>query len=152
MHGLQTLQGMGHTSFTRPACLTVGLLLLTLPAVYGSPGQQFTHQIVLESWAPYYQPAVAVVPAGAAVQWINPTASFHSVRDNNCATNGPCLFDSGSVSPDGSFLLPGLPPGEYSYHCELHPVMRGKLVVLEPDDQTARFLEPNGHLSTPQSR
>ena len=136
MYSLQTLRGRGHTTIARPACLTAGLLLFTLPAVYGSPGQQLTHQIVLESWAPYYQPAVAVVPAGTAIQWINPTASYHSVRDNGCATDGPCLFDSGSVSPDGSFLLPGLPPGEYSYHCELLPVMRGKLVVVEPSVRT----------------
>jgi len=34
--------------------------------------------------------------------------------------------------PDGTFSIPSLPPGEYPYHCELHPVMRGTLVVVDP--------------------
>jgi plastocyanin len=42
------------------------------------------------------------------------------------------MFDSGSMPPNGSFTLPGLPPGRYTYHCTLHPIMRGLVVITDP--------------------
>ncbi len=42
------------------------------------------------------------------------------------------MFASGSVAPNGSYTVPGLPPGRYLYHCSLHPIMRGVLIVIEP--------------------
>jgi len=88
--------------------------------------------IILEGLAPYYVPAIAVAPVGSVITWTNPTPSPHSIRHDGCLTVGPCAFDSGAVLPDGTFSIPSLPPGEYPYHCELHPVMRGTLVVVDP--------------------
>jgi len=89
-------------------------------------------EIVFEATAPYYQPALAVVSAGIPVRWSNSTASPHSIRHDGCLTDdGPCVFQSIAVPPDNSFVIAPLPPGRYSYHCELHPVMRGTLVVVE---------------------
>lgn len=89
-------------------------------------------EIAFESTAPYYQPQVAVVSAGTPVQWINKTASPHSVRHDGCLTDDSCAFQSIAVPPDSSFLLAPLPAGRYSYHCELHPLMRGTLIVVDP--------------------
>lgn len=88
--------------------------------------------VTMNNRDPYYQPFVAEVSPKGPVRWINPTPSPHTVRHDGCKTDGPCLFDSGAVAPDEQFVLPGLPPGRYPYHCELHPVMRGILVVKEP--------------------
>jgi hypothetical protein len=65
--------------------------------------------ITLDSWSPYYQPAVAVVASGTSIRWINPTASPHSVRHDGCVSSGPCAFNSGTVAPDSSYLLAELP-------------------------------------------
>lgn len=89
-------------------------------------------QITIESGSPYYLPASATVSAGAPIQWDNPTASHHTVTHDGCQSDGACAFDSGSVAPNGSFTLPGLPPGRYPYHCTLHPIMRGVLTVMDP--------------------
>lgn len=89
-------------------------------------------QITIESSSPYYLPASATVSPGAPIQWDNPTASYHTVTHDGCEAEGPCAFDSGSVAPNGSFALPGLPPGRYPYHCTLHPIMRGVLTVVDP--------------------
>lgn len=89
--------------------------------------------IVLEGVSPYYVPPVAVVPSTSPITWVNPTPSPHSIRHDGCITFGPCAFDSGAVMPDGRFTIPILPPGTYPYHCELHPVMRGTLVVIAPE-------------------
>ena len=93
--------------------------------------------IKMESWAPYYRPSEAEIEMKTAIRWNNPTASTHTVRHDGCAKKGPCLFDSGAVSPNGSYTISGLPPGRYPYHCELHPIMRGELVVGgDPIDST----------------
>lgn len=87
--------------------------------------------ITMESWSPYYEPFEAVVQPHQPIKWMNPTASPHTIRHDACTRPGPCAFDSGAVPPDGAYIIPGLPPGRYPYHCEIHPIMRGELVVSE---------------------
>jgi plastocyanin len=98
--------------------------------------------IMFETTSPYYQPHVAIVSAGTPVRWVNVTASHHTVRHDGCATDGPCAFQSIAVPPDSNFLIAPLPPGRYSYHCELHPVMRGTLVILESRTPSADVTTP----------
>ncbi len=106
----------------------VGLVTLgALPAPATPP--QF--QITIESGSPYYFPASATVATGAPIRWDNPTPSYHTVTHDGCLTGESCMFDSGSVPPNGSYTVPGLPPGRYPYHCSLHPIMRGLLIVIE---------------------
>ena len=85
--------------------------------------------IMMEHWPPYYRPLEAFVWSGVPIQWINITASSHTVRHDDCGIGKICVFDSGSVAPGETYTLPGLPPGRYSYHCELHPIMGGTLIV-----------------------
>jgi plastocyanin len=102
-------------------------------------------EIAFDTTSPYYQPQVALVPASAPVRWVNATGSHHSVRHDGCLTEDACAFQSVAVPPDSSFLIAPLPPGRYSYHCELHPVMRGTLVVVDPfarGDGRVSALEP----------
>ena len=108
--------------------LLVALGLLSLPGQATPP----TFQIVIESGAPYFLPASARIAPGAPVRWENPTSSHHTVTHDGCLTEEPCAFDSGSLAPDTSYTLPGLPPGRYPYHCRLHPIMRGTLTVTDP--------------------
>lgn len=82
--------------------------------------------------APYHfgqqQPIVNVQ---TSIRWVNVTATHHTVTHDGCVNGGMCVFDSNPIPPDGQFEVLALPPGEYSYHCRLHPVMRGKLIVSE---------------------
>ena len=87
--------------------------------------------IAFQSSAPYYEPMEAVVPMGMAIRWVNATASFHSVRQDACIDEEPCPFQSIAISPASSFIVAPLPPGRYAYHCELHPIMRGTLQVID---------------------
>jgi plastocyanin len=89
-------------------------------------------EIIFETSAPYYEPQLAVVSAGSPVRWVNPTASPHSVRHDDCLTDAMCAFQSIAVPPNSSFSIAPLPPGRYGYHCELHPIMRGVLIVRDP--------------------
>jgi plastocyanin len=97
-------------------------------------------QIIIESGSPYYLPASAKVPTDSAIRWENPTASPHTITHDGCLTEeGPCVFDSGAIPPNGGYTLPGLPPGSYPYHCRLHPIMRGILTVTEPIKSASRI-------------
>jgi plastocyanin len=97
-------------------------------------------EILFETTSPYYQPGVVVVPAGTPVRWINNTASHHTVRHDGCVADETCAFQSLAVPPDSHFLIAPLPPGRYAYHCELHPVMRGTLIVLDAQPQSDRMV------------
>ena len=95
-------------------------------------------EITFETSAPYYEPQLALVSAGSPVRWVNPTASPHSVRHDDCLTNDTCAFQSIAVPPDSSFSIAPLPPGRYGYHCELHPIMRGVLIVRDSGVEAVR--------------
>ena len=129
--------------------LLVPLILVLWLVARGSSGATVgatpAVDIAFEASAPYYEPQLAVVPASRPVRWVNSTASPHSVRHDGCLTDELCAFQSIAVPPDSSFVIAPLPPGRYAYHCELHPIMRGTLIVVEPstrDDQ-----EGSGSLS-----
>jgi len=111
--------------------LLLGLLFLIGDVGFGQISSTPV-SIYMESWAPYYRPFEATIQTGTPIHWNNPTASSHTVRHDGCDKDGPCLFNSGAVPPDGSFSIPGLAPGRYPYHCELHPIMRGQLVIAGP--------------------
>ncbi len=132
--------------------LVVLAILLLVPSVSlannnnADPGVGMpTVDIVFESTEPYYQPQVAIVSVGVPVRWSNPTASPHSIRHDGCLTDEPCAFRSIAVLPDDSFVVAPLPPGRYSYHCELHPIMRGTLLVVESQAR------PEGEISVVES-
>jgi len=64
------------------------------------------------------------VMAGSTVTWTNMDPVTHTIA----ADDGS--FDSGDVRPEyGSSQTFGT-PGSYSYHCRIHPSMRGAIVVL----------------------
>lgn len=86
--------------------------------------------IAFQSSPPYYEPPVALIPMGTPIRWVNATASVHSVRHDACIDDEPCPFQSIAIPPESSFAVAPLPPGRYTYHCELHPIMRGTLLVI----------------------
>jgi len=100
-------------------------------------------EIAFQSSAPYYEPPVAVVPMDTPIRWINATASHHSVRHDACIDEQPCPFQSIAIPPDSSFVVAPLPPGRYAYHCELHPIMRGTLLIVEPSSMHANRERPD---------
>ncbi len=114
-----------------PLILTFWLVATTAQAG-ATVGAGSVVDIAFEAVAPYYEPQEAVVPTGTPVRWVNSTASPHSVRHDGCLREESCAFQSLAVPPDSSYAIAPLPPGRYPYHCELHPIMRGTLIVVEP--------------------
>jgi plastocyanin len=79
----------------------------------------------------HYEPAEIVVPVGTTVVWVNddpdqPHTVTSGVADSPDARE---LFHSGIIRTDAFFSHTFDEPGEYSYHCEIHPRAAGRVTV-----------------------
>lgn len=112
------------------AVLILGLFLETGNSTKISVAGPVPFRIEIEGWSPYFIPRAADVHEGTPIVWQNPTPTHHTITHDGCVGNGPCAFDSGSIAPNEKFEFL-LPPGDYAYHCTLHPIMKG-LVRVQP--------------------
>lgn len=79
--------------------------------------------ITIEAFS--YTPDPVTVKVGTTVTWVNNDADPHSATADNGVFNTDILEqgESGSVT----FST----PGEYTYHCSIHPNMTGTIIVEE---------------------
>ena len=112
--------------------LIVGLCLilcsgfiLTL-SVFAIPGQR---QIALLDRDPFYSPPSISLQTGQTVRWQNQSMQPHTITHDGCSRGGKCAFDSGHLHPGEKFSVRDLMPGIYPYHCNIHPFMRGVIVI-----------------------
>ena len=80
-----------------------------------------------------YVPNVAVeVTVGDTLRFENRDAVDHTF------TSDESLFDSGPVPEGGEYGFAYAEAGTYGVHCEIHPTMRGQVVVAPVPETTAR--------------
>ena len=77
-----------------------------------------------------YQPAAVTVTAGQSVRFVNRDQEAHTIT----ASDGS--FDSAGVDTGGAWTHRFDKPGRYTYYCELHPYMKGTIIVLAPRSHT----------------
>ena len=70
-----------------------------------------------------FSPAEIRVTAGTEVIWKNNDSVEHTV------TAADSSFDSGTLGAGAEFKRKFTMPGTYSYNCDMHPSMAGKVVV-----------------------
>ncbi len=70
-----------------------------------------------------YAPAAVTVPRGTTVRWVNEDDDPHTVT----ADGGK--FASRGIDTREEFAFTFDAPGSYPYHCALHPMMTGVVVV-----------------------
>src|SRR5215218_9802860 len=87
-----------------------------------APDSTTTVEILTNAFTP---PQLNVAP-GTTVTFVNRDSVPHTVT----ADNG--LFDSGELAPGASYPVVLEGAGTVTYHCYLHPEMRGSIVVGEP--------------------
>jgi plastocyanin len=64
------------------------------------------------------------VPTWTIVSWTNEDSIQHTVTSDEEG-----LFDAGPISPADTFENAFDTPGEYGYHCAIHPFMTGRVMV-----------------------
>jgi plastocyanin len=84
-----------------------------------------TVDVRIEDFA--FAPAHIRVPVGTTVHWQNFGAFTHTVTSDASAGE----LDSGALSSTQTFQHQFTKAGIYSYHCNFHPSMTGKVTVVE---------------------
>jgi plastocyanin len=100
----------------------------TTPTESTTPAQSEPHtptngSVTVEIDDHTFDPSQLDVGAGTTVTWTNEDTEAHTVT----ADNG--LFDSGVIEPGQSYSTWLGGSGTVLYHCELHPDMKGSVVV-----------------------
>ena len=88
------------------------------PVGEGIPGSTI---VVIRDFT--FEPAEVRVRAGDRVTWVNCDEDSHTSTADAGAWNSPLM------APGDAFTQGYDTPGDFSYHCEPHPVMTGPVVV-----------------------
>src|SRR5215204_5791978 len=91
----------------------------------------------------FFDPPDVAVEPGSTITWTNKGAVPHTVT----ADDGS--FDSERLNPGDSYTVAFGGQGTVTYHCEIHPEMRGSVTVgggggSAPAEQPARESMPEG--------
>lgn len=70
-----------------------------------------------------FQPAILTIKAGTTVVWTNEDGANHEVHADDNA------YKSGIIGKDGTVEVAYDAPGTFTYHCHVHPNMRGTIIV-----------------------
>lgn len=71
-----------------------------------------------------FTPATLTVKVGTTVTWVNDDSAAHTVTSDSGG-----LLHSETIAPGQSFSFTFTDTGSVSYHCAIHPSMRGTVVV-----------------------
>jgi plastocyanin len=94
----------------------------TSPPPGQTPGTDFKPAAVsIEGFA--FVPASIVVAVGTTVTWTNNDSATHTVTSDTGA------FDSKDMAKGSTFSHTFSEKGTFSYHCGLHPTMKGTITV-----------------------
>jgi plastocyanin len=84
-----------------------------------SPGSAV--QVKIEGYS--FKPATIGVPVGTTITWKNLDDDPHTVTANDGS------FNSKGLAQGDSWSRKFDKPGRYTYHCAIHPVMQGVVIV-----------------------
>jgi plastocyanin len=73
-----------------------------------------------------FTPSQITVNKGDTVTWTNNDSTTHTVIDDLSNVGGP---SSGDIQPGSSYSFTFTKTGSFQYHCQIHPSMRGTIVV-----------------------
>jgi plastocyanin len=71
-----------------------------------------------------FVPKFISIPIQSIVTWTNHDSIYHTVTSDEEG-----LFDSGPLSPGDTIDNAFDTPGEFGYHCSIHPWMTGRIMV-----------------------
>lgn len=99
-------------------------LTLMLVAAATAPAFAADQPVTIQGFA--YSPGTVTVTVGDTVTWTNRDGASHT------ATADDGSFDTGGIPGSSSDTIRFTSPGEFRYHCTIHPDMTGRVVVQAP--------------------
>ena len=73
-----------------------------------------------------FDPPALTVKTGTAVTWVNNDSSPHTIASDE---GSPVAFSSDSLATTTSYTFTFTRSGTYTYHCSIHPSMKGTIIV-----------------------
>ncbi len=107
-----------------PGTIILAIIFIISSSCSKSSNPQVTpgpNEVIIQNSA--YDPGTITVTTGTTVTWTNKDAITHTVTSNTG------LFDSGNISPNGTYPHTFTAAGSYPYHCTIHPYMTGTVIV-----------------------
>src|SRR4051812_17164143 len=108
----------------KPLLLAAALAASVSTTLVGDPATKAATSspvIVIKDFA--FSPSRLMVEPGTTVTWVNEDESPHTIADNGKT------FRSAALDTDDRFSYTFAQPGEFTYHCTMHPMMVGEIVV-----------------------
>lgn len=96
------------------------------PAQTVSPTASPANETVVNIQNFSFSPVTLSVKTGATVTWTNNDSATHTVT-----SDADGILNSPSLSSGQSFSYTFSTPGTFSYHCAVHPMMKGTIVVAD---------------------
>ena len=81
-----------------------------------------TRTVLIKNFS--FKPAHITIKRGTKVRWINKDSTAHTATANNGRS-----FDSGRLGKGQRYTHTFKSVGKKPYHCEIHPHMRGSVLV-----------------------
>jgi len=113
--------------------LVLGIFLTTLPILAPTARAQGQNVVTVPIRDFFFDPSAITVEPGTTVMWVNEGTHPHTVT----ADDGQ--FDSEALMPGDSFMITFSGSGTLTYHCEIHPSMRGSVTVSDGGVGAASF-------------
>jgi plastocyanin len=101
--------------------LIVAIFSLTNSCSKSSSSTPGANAVLIQGMA--FNPLTITVALGTSVTWTNKDAVAHTVTSNTG------IFDSGSISTNGTFSYTFSTVGTFPYHCTVHPYMTATVIV-----------------------
>jgi plastocyanin len=108
------------------SCMAAGCSSYQTPPVTAAPTTSTTggNTIAIKNFA--FDPSSLTVKSGTVVKWTNQDGASHAIVSD---TGSPATFSSDSLSTGASYSFTFTQPGTYTYHCSIHPSMKGTIIV-----------------------
>ena len=104
------------------AVLIASSALVVLAGVSSASAAADSQSIAIDNFA--FTPSEVTISAGSTLAWTN----NQNVRHTSTADNG--AWDSGILTSGTSFQFTFETPGDFAYHCDIHPEMLGVVHVV----------------------
>jgi plastocyanin len=82
------------------------------------------NSITIKNFA--FSPATLTIKTGTVVTWINQDGAPHQIASD---PESPVQFTSESLANGASYQFTFNQTGTYTYHCSIHPSMKGTIIV-----------------------
>ena len=108
------------------ACLSAGCAYGQNPASPSgaNPAPATANTITIKDFT--FSPAVLTVKTGTTVTWVNEDGASHTVVSDD---GSKFPFTSPQLANGDSYPMAFTQAGTYTYHCSIHPSMKGTIIV-----------------------